>query len=162
MLENIPKDLKQKMRKVRNRTTKNGGDEFADEREDDEVFIAEAILKRNKTKYLVKCVGYEAEWMEMDIIPAFLLEHFQKTGRTNIPLPRILSSSTTGNIVYNTLTWKSDCNLPTWTPETASLFPGHNTEESTTSEQIDGPLRCNTRKDKDSRFHRHSAGIFIG
>ena len=149
------------MRKVRTRSAKNAGVAFPDEREDDEVFIAEAILKRKNTKYLVKCVGYEAEWMESEIVPSFLLEHFLNTGRTTIPLPQILSSSTTGNIVYNTLTWKPNPDLPSWTPYMDTLFPGHVSEE----EDVDldeGPLRCNTKKDKDSRFHRHTAGIFIG
>ena len=52
ILENIPIDIKQKMRKLRTRSAKIL--EHVDKRDDDEVFIVEAILKRNMGKYLVK------------------------------------------------------------------------------------------------------------
>ena len=52
ILENIPIDIKQKMRKLRTRSAKIL--EHVDKRDDDEVFIVEAILKRNMGKYFVK------------------------------------------------------------------------------------------------------------
>ena len=157
VMEKLSLDLKKKMRRLR--STRSTSLAFLDERDDDEVFIAEAILKREKDNYLVKCVGYEAEWMSIDVIPTFLLEHFHKTGNKKIPLPHILSSTSTGNVVYNTLTWTADNTLPMWTPYADTLFPGHSSVEN----DDDGvALRCNTKKDKDTRFHRHTAGIFIG
>ena len=152
------------MRSRRAKAIKSGVHTFLDDREDDEIFIVEQLLKRNQNQYLVKCVGYEPEWMESVHIPSFLLELYQKTGKTKIPLPNIQSSSTngSGSIVFNTLTWKSDATLRPWAPEMTSLFPGHNSEQSSTDETEGGPLTCNTKKDKDSRFHRHTAGIFIG
>ena len=153
VMEKMPFEVKQKLRKLRTRSA------FPDDREDDEVFIAEGILKRENDKYLVKFVGYEPEWMDMGTIPSFILEHFHKTGNTNIPRPHILSSSTTGNTVYNTLTWTMDLSLPRFIPSMDTLFLGHGTENP---DQVDGPLRCNTKKDKDSRFHRHTAGIMVG
>ena len=51
-MENIPLDIKQKMRKLRTRSAKIL--EHVDKRDDDEVFIVEAILKRDMGKYLVK------------------------------------------------------------------------------------------------------------
>ena len=159
VLEYVPNNIKQKLRASR---VVKDGEEFADEREDDEVFIVEKIIKRNKSDYLVQCVGYEPEWIASEFIPSFILENFHKSGKTDIPLPRIQSSSTTGSIVYNTLTWKSDPSLLLWTPadQTQRMFPGHSADQR--SEHEGGPLTCNTRKDKDSRFHRHTAGIFIG
>ena len=164
VLENISMELKQKMRKSKTRGAKSVLTEFLDEREDDELFIAEGILKRDKNKYLVKCVGYEPEWMDSKLIPSFLLEHFQSTGSKQIPHPHIMSSNRTGNIVYNALTWKPESDLPIWNPEEPSLFSGHELEEEPAIEEThdEGPLKCNTKKDKDSRFHRHTAGIFIG
>ena len=160
VLEHISRELKQRMRKTR---TRGANPEFMDTRDDDEVFIAEAILKRDMDRYLVKCVGYEAEWMESTTIPSFLLEHFKTTGSTRIPLPHIMSTSTTGNIVYNTLTWKHNPDLPLWRPNDPSMFPDYGPEESNDLDSGEGPpLTCNTKKDKDSRFHRHTAGIFIG
>ena len=149
------------------RTRANKIVEFGDQREDDEVFIVEKVLRRNKNQHLVQCVGYEPEWMESIHIPSFLLEHFHKTGKCDIPVPQIQSSSTTGNIVYQTLTWTPNDSLPTWTPppsaHTQSLFPGHSSDQADhTDHGNEGPLTCNTKKDKDSRFHRHTAGIFIG
>ena len=44
MLEHISRELKQRMRKTR---TRGANPEFMDLRDDDEVFIAEAILKRD-------------------------------------------------------------------------------------------------------------------
>ena len=108
VMEKMPFEMKQKLRKLRTRSA------FPDDREDDEVFIAEGILKRENDKYLVKCVGYEPEWMDMGIIPSFLLEHFHKIGNTY-----------TGNIVYNTLTWTTGLSLPRFTPCMDTLFPGH-------------------------------------
>ena len=166
MLENISLELKQKMRKSKTRGSKREFTGFVDEREDDEIFIVEGIFKRDKDKYLVKCIGYEAEWMESKIIPSFLLEYFHSTGNTKIPQPHILSSIKTGNIVYNALTWKGELNLPVWNPKASGLFGDHDDEESRAEnddvEGLSGTLTCNTKKDKDTRFHRHTAGIFIG
>ena len=149
VLDKIPKDIKVNMHRLKTRSGM-----FSDDRENDEVFIVEAILKREHEKYLVKCIGYEPEWMPMNVIPTFILEHFHNNGKTKLPQPHILSTTSTGNIVYNTLTWTGDPTLPTWTPE---MFADYEDIEDQ-----DAQLRCNTKKDKDSRFHRHTAGIFIG
>ena len=42
------------------------------------------------------------------------------------------------------------------------MFPDYVPEESNDLDSGEGPpLTCNTKKDKDSRFHRHMAEIFI-
>ena len=107
-------------------------------------------------------MGYEAEWLDSNLIPSFLLEHFQSTGSTSIPYPSVMSSTSTGNITYKTLTWKPTDDLLPWVQDNSSTFPGFGPEESGYLNQEEVPLTCNTKKDKDTRFHRHTAGIFIG
>ena len=109
------------MRNLRTRSARSF--DFLDTRDDDEVFIVEAILKRDKSNYLVKFLSYEPEWIESNLIPSLLLEHFITTGQSRIPYPNKISSISTGNIVYKALTWKTESNLPTWTQDNDAEFP---------------------------------------
>ena len=146
VLEFVPNTLKQKMRVKRTRS--KVATENDDEREDDEVFIVEKILKRKQDQYLIQCVGYEPEWMEAAHIPSFLLEHFHATGKSDIPLPYINSSSTTGSITFQSLSWKSDGSLTRWSPTSEALFPCEDLDQAASVDQAEGYLKCNTRKDK--------------
>ena len=159
ILEYLPLEVKQKMRKKR--TKKLKGAMLEDDREDDEVFIVEKLMKRRKNECLVQCAGYEPEWIDCSLVPSFLLENFHSSGQEDIPLPRVVSTSQSGGIVYKSLTWREDLSLPTLDHQTLSLFRD-NKEGQIEKDTIERPLNCNTRKDKDSRFHRHTCGIFIG
>ena len=145
VLEYLPNDIKQKMRVKRTRSKAANPNAFRDDRDDDEIFIVEKVLKRKKDQLLIQCVGYEPEWMESSHIPSFILEHFHATGKPDIPSPYIHSSNKTGSIMFQSLSWKSDGSLPTWMPETSEWFQSDDPDP----EQNDiGSLRCNTRKDK--------------
>ena len=161
ILDYLPSEVKQKMRKKRTRASKLKGAMLVDDREDDEVFIVEKLMNRRKNEVLVQCAGYEPEWMDCSLVPSFLLENFHSSGQEDIPLPRVVSSSQKGGIVYKSLIWREDLSLPTLDHQNAALF--HNVQEGQTERYTtEKPLSCNTRKDKDSRFHRHTCGIFIG
>ena len=153
VLNHVPGSIKSSMRQKRTRTQKAVSD-FDDTREDDELFIVEKILKNDGENYLVQCMGYDPTWMPWKLIPSFLLENFHR-GIINVPLPRVKSLTSKGNTQLVSLSWNAADEYPVWD------FESEDDDPSDTEDEVQ-QLSCNTRKDKDLRFHRHTCGIFIG
>ena len=101
-----------------------------------------------------------------EIIPKFIIEHFDRTGDKKLPLPRVKSTRKIGSTVHHRLVYEDDPTLDQWVP-----LANYTDLGDTVS------LSCKTEKDKDKRSHRwykiflrlilifkfrHSCGIFVG
>ena len=115
------------------------------------------VLKKKTTKtedmYLIKWENYEnPTWEPKANIPEFIINYFEKTGRSNIPTARIKHTKVVGGSKYHLLVWDDSPGEMNWEPEEAFDFDGAATEM----------YSCNTRKDKDKRLCRHSFGVLFG
>ena len=88
---------------------------------------------------------------ESGIIPKFIVDHYEKTGLSKIPIPRVKSSRKVGSTVQHFLVYEDDPSLDTWVPLSNFTDVGDTVSQS-----------CRTEKDKDKRTHRHTCGIFVG
>ena len=92
--------------------------------------------------------------MPWKLISSFLLKNFHRR-IINVPLPHVKSFTSKGNTQLVSLSWNAADEYPVWDFESE-------VDETTDTDDEVQQLSCNTRKDKDSRFHRHTCGIFIG
>ena len=93
----------------------------------------------NLAKYLIKWENYdETTWEPEDNIPAIFRNYYNKTGKENIPQPRIKHSKTVGKTVYHLLSWEDE--TLSWEKDEAFNFQGGNNLE-----QEDG-FTCHTQK----------------
>ena len=127
--------------------------------ERDSIFIIEKILKKKNvgkaTKYLIKWENYhQTTWEPQENIPKIFKEYFERTGKQDIPTPRIKHTKKIGNTQYHLLTW--DDGSVTWAEDSEFQFAGSIEAEATE------PFSCQTRKDKDKRLCRHTWGVLIG
>ena len=77
------------------------------------------------------------------ILPKFIVDHFNKTGFNNIPLPRVKQTTKIGSVIHHQLVYSDDPSLDQWVP-LANYTDLGDTED----------ISCNTSKDKDKRTHR--------
>ena len=80
---------------------------------------------------------------KIDIIPPFIIEHFDQTGEKKLPLPRVKSTRKIGTTVHHRLVYEADPTLDQWVPL-----------ENFTDLGDTVSLSCNTEKDRDKRIHR--------
>ena len=136
----------------------------------DSVFIVETVMnaRRNKNdlEYLVKFAGYpleEACWEPVKNLPTFIVSHYQDKHNHGLPLPKPTVKRTVKiddkTEVYHHLEWKST-NVD---GDVLELKEGETLidldQDKLTEEEL--LSSCNTRKVKDKRDRRHTAGIFI-
>ena len=76
-------------------------------------------------------------------MPKFVIEHFDKTGERNLPLPRVKSTRKIGSTTQHMLVYEDDPSLNCWVP-----LANYTDLGDTVS------LSCKTEKDKDTRTHR--------
>ena len=101
-----------------------------------------------------------------DVIPSFIVGHYDRTGDQKLPLPRVQKTKKVGNTVQHKLVYDDDPTLDVWVPLSEYTDLGDTVS-----------LSCKTEKDKDKRTHRygvntcemsqflfsrHSGGIFVG
>ena len=111
--------------------------------ERDFIFVIEKLLEKktfgNETKYHVKWENYvETTWEPEQNIPLVFRNYFNKTGKQNIPKPRIKHSKKIGTKVYHLLSW--DGKEEYWEEESAFDLEGVSLETE------DSDFRCQTRK----------------
>ena len=80
---------------------------------------------------------------KVDIIPKFVIEHFDRTGDKKLPLPRVKSTRKSGSTVHDRLVYEDDPTLDQWVPLNNYTDLGDTVS-----------LSCKTEKDKDKRSHR--------
>ena len=67
----------------------------------DGVFLIEKILEKKQDKYHIKWQGYSTTtWEPRKNIPKFIRDYFERTGKSNLPNPRILDTRTCGEISF--------------------------------------------------------------
>ena len=84
-----------------------------------------------------------------DILPTFVIEHFDLTGEKKLPLPRVLSTRKIGSTVHHRLVYEDDPTLDRWVP-----LANYTDLGDTVS------LSCKTEKDRDKRSHRCNFCLF--
>ena len=136
----------------------------------DSVFTVETVLNarnnKNSIEYLVKFAGYPSNaacWEPCKNLPTFIVEYFKDKSKHSSPLPTPSIKKTkkvnNNSEVYHHLEWKT-------TEHTGKQLELENGEtlfdldvDKLAADEIKST--CNTRKLKDKRDRRHSAGIII-
>ena len=112
------------------------------------------MAKTKKTTYHIKWENYdETTWEPAENIPKVFRDYFDRTGRQDLPTPRIKHTKKIGNTKYHLLSWEDGTN--TWAEEEEFQFKG-------SSEIQADNFSCQTRKEKDKRLCRHTWGVLIG
>ena len=119
------------------------------------------ILQKKSTErkdmYLIKWENYdEPTWEPQENIPNFILNYYEKTGRSDIPTARIKRTKVVGGSRFHLLVWDDPSGEMNWEEEEAFNF--REFVESGDTEAYS----CNTQKDKDKRICRHSFGVLFG
>ena len=106
-------------------------------------------------KYQLKIRDFETTlWEPKKNIPPFIVDYYEKTKKTTIPLPRIKSERKIGSQREIQLSWgEDDENLEEFIPISDLVVPDKEYEKLEVS--------CNTRKNI-ARIYRRSAGVFVG
>ena len=122
------------------------------------IFCYAGILKKRSTNngdmFLIKWENYdEPTWEPKTNIPEFILNYYEKTGRSDIPAARIKHTKVVGGSRFHLLVWDDQAGEMNWEEDRAFEFLDHGESEK---------YSCNTRKDKDKRICRHSFGVLFG
>ena len=136
----------------------------------DSVFTVEAILNaknvNNDIQYLVKFAGYpisEACWEPCKNLPTFITEYYKDKSKHGSPLPTPSIKHTRkvdhNSEIYHHLEWKTTKH----SGRELKLQNGETLFDLDMDKLAADEIRssCNTRKLKDKRDRRHSAGIII-
>ena len=136
----------------------------------DSVFTVETVLNARKNKdnleYLVKFAGFPAQeacWEPVGNLPSFIVQFYYDETKhgSPLPLPSIKRTRKVGknSEVYHHLDW----DLTKITNEKLQLENGETlfdlNADNLSQEEIKST--CNTRKVRDKRDRRHTAGILI-
>ena len=89
-------------------------------------------------------------WEPSENIPKFIRDHFEQTGRTSIPLPKISKIKKSGSQEFYLLQWDDDASK-SFVPKEDFEIKGQEEQTST----------CNTKKHHGRLFYRYTAGILI-
>ena len=145
--ENVKK-LRKSVRKVKT------------ERTDEDIYNVEGLHGKKKSKkgellYLVKWQGYSTKtWEKETNIPKYIRDFYDRTGKSEIPKPRIKSVKKAGSAVYYLLSWDG-----TDAPEELVPQEDFNFDDDG-EEAVDSS--CNTQKHHGAKMCHTSAGILIG
>lgn len=71
------------------------------------------------------------------------MEHYDRTGEKNLPLPRVKATRKVGTTVQHMLVYEDDPTLTQWVPLSNFTDLGDTVS-----------LSCKTEKDRDKRSHR--------
>ena len=97
-------------------------------------------------------------WEPASIVPMFIINLFEKNGDSQVPKPKVKETKSMINGVEHVfLTWEDNDNLP----EVQDTYVLPEEEYDQLDAQRGEEDKCNTRKNKNGIFYRHSAGIFI-
>ena len=116
------------------------------------------ILDKKSSKgqdiYQIKWENYkDPTWEPRSNIPEFLINYYEKTGRSTIPAARIKHTKVVGGSRFHLLVWDDASGEMNWEEDDAlEVFDSEETEV----------YSCNTKKDKDKRICRHSFGVLFG
>ena len=137
---------------------------------EDSVFVVESVLDARKNgndaEYLVKFSGYprtEACWEPMKNLPHFVIDFYGDKSKYGLPLPSPTITETVkvdeASEVFHHLDWKisSIGNKNLEIEDGSSIFDLN--QDKLSEDEIKSS--CNTRKVKDKRDRRHTAGIII-
>ena len=84
----------------------------------------------------VKWKGYSTlTWEPACNLPKYIIDYFEQTGNSKIPIPRIKHTKNIGNSKYHLLTWEDNSFLPQY----------YRSEDFVDTTE---DLGCNTKKDK--------------
>ena len=128
------------------------------------MFVVEGILEKKSTKgqekYLIKWENYEKPtWEPKSNIPDFIINYYEKTGRSTIPTARVKHTKVVGGSRFHLLVWDDPSGEMNWEEEDAFDISDSGETGETGETEI---YSCNTRKDKDKRICRHSFGVLFG
>ena len=134
------------------------------------IFTVESVLNarknKNKIEFLVKFAGFpfqEACWEPVTSLPTFIVEHYSVITNLGTPLPTPTVKKTvkngSGTEIFQHLEWKTS-GLDS---EALKLRDGESLFDIDQDklEQDEILSTCNTRKVRDKRDRRHTAGILI-
>lgn len=128
------------------------------ERTDEDIFNVEGLHGKRKSKngellYLVQWQGYSTKtWEKETNIPKYIRDFYDRTGKSEIPKPRIKSVKKAGSAVYYLLSWDGTDAPEELVPQEDFNFDDEEAEESS----------CNTQKHHGAKMCHTSAGILIG
>ena len=97
----------------------------------------------SKEKGLLFCI-YLCHRENANIIPSFIVDHYDRTGEKKLPLPRVKSTRKIGTTVQHMLVYEDDPSLDQWVPLSNYTDLGDTVS-----------LSCKTEKDRDKRTHRY-------
>ena len=136
----------------------------------DSIFTVESVLNarknKNKNEFLVKFAGFpfqEACWEPVTSLPTFIVEHYSVKTNLGTPPPTPTVKKTvkngSGTEIFQHLEWKTS-GLDS---EALKLRDGESLFDIDQDklEQDEILSTCNTRKVRDKRDRRHTAGILI-
>ena len=92
-------------------------------------------------------------WEKEENIPKFLRDYFDRTGKTDIPKPRVKNVKHVGTGTYFLLSWDKSDEPDTYVPREDFLISQKEEEQM---------VSCNTRKHVGAKYTKSSAGILIG
>ena len=136
----------------------------------DSVFTVETVFNVRKTKdvieYLVKFAGYsdlESCWEPAKNLPNFIVDHYKEKSNLGLPLPspsiKLTRKVGQDSEVYHHLEWKiSEHPRKELELENGETLFDLDADKLSEEELVS---TCNTRKVKDKRDRRHTAGILI-
>ena len=130
------------------------------ERTDDDIYNVEGLHGKKKTKkgewlYLVQWQGYSSKtWEKSSNIPKYIRDFYDKTGKNEIPKPRIKSVKKAGSAVYYLLSWDGTDAADEFVPQEDFKF------DDVREEAVEST--CNTQKHHGAKMCHTSAGILIG
>ena len=83
------------------------------ELENDSIFVIEKIIgkceENKEVKYHIKWENYEeTTWEPEDNIPLVFRNFYNKTGKQNIPQPRIKHTKKVGSKIFHLLSWENE------------------------------------------------------
>ena len=136
----------------------------------DSIFTVESVLNarknKNKIEFLVKFAGFpfqEACWEPVTSRPTFIVEHYSVKTNLGTPLPTPTVKKTvkngSGTEIFQHLEWKTSGldSKALKLRDGESLFD----IDQDKLEQDEILSTCNTRKVRDKRDRRHTAGVLI-
>ena len=128
----------------------------------DSVFIVERVLDRKGNQYLVMFSRFpeaEACWEPKSNLPAFIVDHYKEKGNLGAPLllPTIKRNQDRMHDLYFNIDWTRQSG------DKLSLLSGQNLYDLDADRLSEEVVKstCNTRKNKNKRDRRHTAGILI-
>ena len=159
LAESVSSETRKKLKQYRAKSSSTPGNVKI---YDDNIYCIEKILKRSGTNFLVKFSGFpesEACWEPKVNLPTFIVKHYDNKDNIGGPLPNptITPLNQAGKDAYFQIDWTSGTGEKLRLEDNESLF---DLDADKLSDEV-LKSTCNTRKNKDKRDRRHTAGILI-